>query len=243
MSTPAMEQCMFTDAELRVAQERRLKHQGTAKISLDQISLAPEYDEKNVKRLYELFSRDDCDRLNIRNHVTAIVSEHHLQRACRAAQINSRELMTNQPGSYPHLQFATGQVHCLHGQHRLRAGQQFLPPSDQWWTVDLYLDGTVSAGSHSLDSFLLVHPLQISAPSCGRLLRTSILMNGNLAMAKSTGRYVSTKMRAVPGSWTGGCLGLAQTRESDSNNSRRMAINTSVRLLMLCCPSPASGMG
>jgi hypothetical protein len=54
-----MERSMFTDAELRLAKERRLKYQGTAKINLNQISLPSEYDQKNVKRLYNVFGKDD----------------------------------------------------------------------------------------------------------------------------------------------------------------------------------------
>jgi hypothetical protein len=93
---------MFTDAERRLAQERRLKHQGTAKIGLDQISLPLEYDERNVKRLYDVFSKCKCDRLDIRNHVTATVTE---QNALRAARVDARALMTNHPDRYVHLQF------------------------------------------------------------------------------------------------------------------------------------------
>ncbi|PCG89751.1 hypothetical protein PENOC_105170 [Penicillium occitanis (nom. inval.)] len=38
------------------------------------------------------------------------------------------------------LQFSVGQVLCLHGQHRVRAGAEVLLEEDRWWTVDLYLD-------------------------------------------------------------------------------------------------------
>ncbi|OQD76719.1 hypothetical protein PENANT_c125G11294 [Penicillium antarcticum] len=48
--------------------------------------------------------------------------------------------MTDQPSRYPHLHFSTGSIQCLHGQHRLKAGEHYLPSIDQWWTVDLYLD-------------------------------------------------------------------------------------------------------
>lgn len=144
--TTNMESCMFTDTERQLTIERQLKYQGTAKIGLDQISfhrsVNTKVDQKNVERLCEIFRKDTCHRLDIRNHVTAIVSRRHLRRACRAAGItNNEDLMTNSTAHYPRLQFPAGQVQCLHGLHRLKAGEETLPPTEQWWTVDLYLDG------------------------------------------------------------------------------------------------------
>ncbi|OJD10438.1 hypothetical protein AJ78_08555 [Emergomyces pasteurianus Ep9510] len=126
-----MERSMFTDAELQLTTERSAKYQGTAKINLSQIafhpSLSRELDQKNVQRLCEIFNKNDCQRLDIQHHVTAVVSQQHLANALHAA----------------HLQFPTEQIRCLHGQHRLKADissglQAFLvdeysnekPPSD-----------------------------------------------------------------------------------------------------------------
>lgn len=140
-----MESFLFTDVERHLTTERQLKYQETAKINLDQISFHPsvntKFDQNNVDRISEIFRKDACRRLDIRNHVTAIVSRRHLRRALRAARATSGELMTNNPTQYPHLHFRVGQVQCLHGQHRLKAGEETLPPTERWWTVDLYLDG------------------------------------------------------------------------------------------------------
>ena len=136
---------MYTDAELELTRERNLKYQGTAKISLDQIiphpSIFREFDSKNVERLCEIFNRDGCRRFDLRNHITATVSRQHLYDALRAARVSPQALMTSRSDQHPRLQFPTGNVQCLHGQHRLRAAAELLPASDQWWTVDLYLDG------------------------------------------------------------------------------------------------------
>lgn len=135
---------MLTDAERQLTTERQLKFQGTAKIELDQISLQPlmsrEIDQKNVERLRDIFVKDGCQRQDIRNHVTAIVSRRHLRRACHATGLTPEELKSRQQ-QYPCLCFRGRQVQCLHGQHRLKAAEETLAPSDQWWTVDLYLDG------------------------------------------------------------------------------------------------------
>jgi hypothetical protein len=138
---------LLTETERRLTTERLLKYQGTAKVDLDQISLQPlisrEIDQKNVERLRDIFAKDGCQRLDLRNHVTAIVSRQHLGSACQAAGVTPEELKTCQQ-QYVQLSFSRHQVQCLHGQHRLKAAEETLPPSDRWWTVDLYLDGLVS---------------------------------------------------------------------------------------------------
>lgn len=140
-----MESFMFTNAEWQLTTERQLKYKGTAKIDLDQISFRAsantKVDQKNVERLCEIFRKDACRRLDIQNHVTAIVSRRHLRRACQVEGIANEDLTANNTTCYPRLQFPTGQVQCLHGQHRLKAAEETLPPTERWWTVDLYLDG------------------------------------------------------------------------------------------------------
>ncbi|KAH2485028.1 hypothetical protein KXW70_006920, partial [Aspergillus fumigatus] len=127
---------MLTDTERQLATERQLKYQGTAKINLTEISLHPSVDrtidQKNVERLCHIFLKDGCQRLDIRNHVTAIVSRRHLTRACHDAGLTPEELKSHQR-QYPHLRFSGHPVQCLHGQHRLKAGEETLAPSDQWW--------------------------------------------------------------------------------------------------------------
>lgn len=136
-----MDRSMFSSTELRLARERRLKFQGTAKINISQISLPSEYKPDNVERLRRIFDSEDCDRLSLPNHVVATISREHLMSALSGSEVNANALMSQSPDSYVALEFPIGQVTCLHGQHRLRAGREFLAPYDRWWTVDLYLDG------------------------------------------------------------------------------------------------------
>ena len=69
------------------------------------------------------------------------MSRRHLKRARRAARIIADDLLTKPPEKNPVLCFPSDQVHYLHGQHRLKAAEKTLAPSERWWTVDLYLDG------------------------------------------------------------------------------------------------------
>ncbi|GFF96384.1 hypothetical protein IFM53868_08512 [Aspergillus udagawae] len=140
-----MDGSWLTGTELQLTRERSLKYKGTAKVYINQIvthpSISRGLDPKNVDRLCKIFGRDRCRRLDVRNHVTAVVSRQHLEMALASAGVSTIALMTNPPDRYPLLEFPVGQVQCLHGQHRLKAAEELLPPSDQWWTVDLYLDG------------------------------------------------------------------------------------------------------
>jgi hypothetical protein len=130
-----MKRFMFTDAKLQLTTERSSKYQETAKINLNQIvfhpSLSRDFDLKNVERLCEIFGKNGCQRLDIRNHVTAVVSKRHLEIALHAARVETQALMTNSSDQYSHLQFLTEQIQCLHDQHRLKTGEKLLPPSDQ----------------------------------------------------------------------------------------------------------------
>jgi hypothetical protein len=137
---------MYTDHELRVTTERNRKYRGTARINLKHIfphpSICRSLDPRNVDRLCEIFSKEGCRRLEVANHVTAVVSNDNLNAALQKAEVSAALLMSGTSDQYPHLPFSSGQVKCLHGQHRLKAGEEFLSECDQWWTVDLYLDGS-----------------------------------------------------------------------------------------------------
>ena len=169
-----MQRTLFTQTELRLATERRLKYQGVAKISLDQLHFDPnssrELDSKNLERLNRIFRKEGCRRLIIENHVPAIVSWRHVETSLRRAKVSARALLTSIPEQYPHLKFEAGQVQCLHGLHRIKVGGELLPPSDRWWTVDLYLDGM-----NSLLAVLGEENLTLALLDIGQELRTTLI--------------------------------------------------------------------
>lgn len=140
-----MDETVCTDTELRILTEKCRKYQGTAKIKINQMTPHPSVSQhtstKNVERLCQIFDKEGCRRLDINHSVSAVVSRQHIHEALQAAGVNVTDLLTDQPHRYPHLDFSAGSIKYLHGQHRLGAGEQYLPSVDQWWTVDLYLDG------------------------------------------------------------------------------------------------------
>lgn len=144
-----MRWALFTEEEIQLVTERRLKYLGAAKVNIYQIQFEPplprDLDPKNLNRLREVFRKNRCRRLDVDNHVPAVVSPQVLAEALRKANVPQQSLLTNEPHQSPQLGFAVGQLRALHGRHRVQAGAEVLPPTDRWWTVDLYLDGMVKS--------------------------------------------------------------------------------------------------
>lgn len=140
-----MSRALFTEEEVRLVSERRLKYIGTAKVSISQIQFDPplprDLDTKALDRLRKVFRQNSCQRLDVENHVPAIVSLHDLADALRKANLSQQSLLTTDARQIPRISFAKGQLLGLHGRHRVQAAAEVLPPADRWWTVDLYSDG------------------------------------------------------------------------------------------------------
>ncbi|KAJ5976578.1 hypothetical protein N7481_010285 [Penicillium waksmanii] len=135
---------VFTEQEVRLAAERRMKYIGAAKISICQIQFEPplprDLDPKNLDRLRNIFRKNRCRRLDVQNHVPATVSRHNLAEALQKANVPQEALLTTEGRQILRLEFRAGQLRGLHGRHRVQAGVEVLPPADRWWTVDLYTD-------------------------------------------------------------------------------------------------------
>ncbi|KAH7108729.1 hypothetical protein B0J11DRAFT_241648 [Dendryphion nanum] len=143
-----MRRARFLDTNRRHVAERSIKYRGTASIKLNVLHFPCEksrqLDENNVERLRNLFREEGgCRRLDLRNHVPAIISQSQLEAAITASQISAERLLEDARNGYPELDFPPGyRLECLHGRHRILAAAQVLPPEDRRWTVDLYLEGT-----------------------------------------------------------------------------------------------------
>lgn len=102
-------------------------------------------DEKNIQRLLNIFLLDECRRGDPENRVPVLVGQEDLREILR---LNNVKLSDLHGPSLPHLKIVPQNVGllCLHGFHRLYAGQRYLGPRDQWWGVNLYSkEGTTIA--------------------------------------------------------------------------------------------------
>jgi Protein of unknown function (DUF3723) len=133
------------EEELRLEGEKRVKYKGTARIGLEwlhfQRNEPSEPDDKNIERLKSIF-KNDCRRLELRNHIPAIIDQQDLDVALLDSRILSAELLSTPQDGYPELVFPAGyRLECLHGRQRIQAAKRALLLGDKWWTVDLYLAG------------------------------------------------------------------------------------------------------
>jgi Protein of unknown function (DUF3723) len=146
-----MRRSQCSEQELRLEKERYIKYQGTARIRLEALQFQwnepRELSRKNVERLKGIFQGDkrssgNIRRLDPRNHIPAVVEQSDLDDALLASEVTAERLLSNPDNDPPVLKFAAGyRLTCLHGRHRIQAAQEILPPTDAWWTVDLYLAG------------------------------------------------------------------------------------------------------
>ena len=104
-SIPAMQRNLFTEEEVRLATERRLKYLGAAKVSIYQLHFDPplprDLDPKNLDWLCEIFHKNCCHCLDVNNHVPVIVSWQDLANALQKANIPQRLLLTNNSHQLP----------------------------------------------------------------------------------------------------------------------------------------------
>lgn len=141
----------FSEEELRLEKERYVKYQGTARVRLEVLDFQwnepRELSRKNVERLKEIFQGDkmlhgNVRRLDPRNHIPAVIEQSDLNDAILTSEVSAERLLSNPDNNPPVLKFAAGyRLTCLHGQHRIQAAREVLPPTDAWWAVDLYLAG------------------------------------------------------------------------------------------------------
>ncbi|KOC13279.1 hypothetical protein AFLA70_368g000561 [Aspergillus flavus AF70] len=139
-----MQRALFTEEEVRLASERHLKYQGSAKVSINDIEFDPplprDLDSRNLDRICQIFRKNRCRRLDVENRIPVIVARNDLSTALQQAEVTAGALMTKSAKHLPSLRFPSGQLRGLHGRHRAQAGSMVLAPIDRWWAVDLYFD-------------------------------------------------------------------------------------------------------
>src|SRR4051794_10725259 len=92
-----MRRARLQDQERRLAAERSLKYRGTASIKIEALHFpqdkARELNEKNVARLKRCFREEGCRRLDLRNHIPAVIDQSQLNAALRASEISAERLL------------------------------------------------------------------------------------------------------------------------------------------------------
>jgi hypothetical protein len=134
----------FLEWERALAAEKSAKSRGSASIKLEALDFQRDSDERNTRRLKNLFRKGGHHRLDSRNHVLAVIDTQSLENALRDSNVSADMLLDNSQGSYRELNFPPGfKLRCLHGLDRAQAAAQSLPPHDRRWVVDLFVEGDI----------------------------------------------------------------------------------------------------
>ena len=92
-----MPQNRIGEQDRQLKAERRVKYRGTARIGLEWLHFHSEkrreLDRRNVERLKTII-RKDCRRLDVHNHIQALVEQEHLDVALRISRV---ELLSHPP--------------------------------------------------------------------------------------------------------------------------------------------------
>ena len=128
--------------------ERHAKFRGTARVKLDCLKADETQIEKrlflrpqNIQRLRRVFATEGCKRLTPEHHVPVLISQQELEASIERSGTSQNALYNNADVTPPELHLSHGPLIFLHGHHRLQAARDSLSDGDDWWVVDLYLDG------------------------------------------------------------------------------------------------------
>jgi hypothetical protein len=124
------------------AQERMRYFRGCAEVKFphllceDRIPGTRPLEEKNVRRLVEIFQIEGCQSMEPEHRMAAKISDDDLTNALSKSHISQEDLLkSSEP---PLLEFGSG-VHllCAQGKHRIEAAKKCGLYS---WVVELYID-------------------------------------------------------------------------------------------------------
>ena len=119
---------------------------GIVQVKIDSIQFIKEIrqlDPKIIQYLTEVFSGLsnplEVTRCRPNHQIKAIVTPKELDELLQASQISEEALQKSRASvHYPELSLFGRKLLCLHGQHRLHAAKNILPPDNWWWAVQLY---------------------------------------------------------------------------------------------------------
>ncbi|KAF8533988.1 hypothetical protein BDD12DRAFT_758374, partial [Trichophaea hybrida] len=130
-------------------------------------------DPKNVQRLKSIFEQQGLRRKDPENRIPVLLSQETFQLGLQNSNIQEEDLIRHPSNSPPLFVLPDNTVRYLHGHHRLAAAIEILPPRDQWWGVDIYLENNATSA--------LVNYIENQYPSSGNITDGEIFRNIRLS--------------------------------------------------------------
>jgi Protein of unknown function (DUF3723) len=135
--------------ERKITKDRNSNFRGTACVDLDILDFSKgpsrEENKKIVNELKEKFKKGGIYRLEPKNYVSATIEIEHLSTALELSGVSAEDLIDNPKETPPRLTFPPGfRLSGRHGLQRIAAAKEVLrKQSQRWWTVRLYIEGTL----------------------------------------------------------------------------------------------------
>jgi hypothetical protein len=130
--------------EKALAADKSHNFRGTVRVRLNQLQFSSSVrplDQKIVHALKRDFRAEGCLQHQKCCSIPALITESDFSAILEHLRLTPEALKIAEP--QPEIPSAV-QLECLHGQHRISAARDFLPLSEHWWLVDLYINSQLS---------------------------------------------------------------------------------------------------
>ncbi|KAM3066488.1 hypothetical protein ACMFMG_011986 [Clarireedia jacksonii] len=125
----------------KVDRNREAKFLGVGRISISSLEFddGRPIDPLIIEKLKELYTNTSCRRYDASNYVPVLVTKIQLKALLRTSGKTQQDIKNlSSDGTLPWLS-SKKRLLCPHGQHRVKAAEQFLPKADHWWTIEIYI--------------------------------------------------------------------------------------------------------
>jgi Protein of unknown function (DUF3723) len=132
-----MQQSQVEAEEREVNDDRFVTFRGTAIVRIKFLQFGAkgsrEISRKNVEILKKNFRTQGILRLEPEHHILAVIDEQDLDHVVKSSETTHQALLKSPQKRPPELIFPPDyRLKCLHGQYRILAARETLPPQDKW---------------------------------------------------------------------------------------------------------------
>ena len=132
----------LTTREQRISFDKQVNYKGTAQVRIANLDFPHPFRQINrriIERLKRDFEGEGCIRRT--NRIPVVIDDTTLQAELQRLAIRPEDFRAGSSENPPPLLLGALKLEALHGQHRIRAAEEFLGAPERWWIVDLFGPG------------------------------------------------------------------------------------------------------